>query len=472
MARAAAIAAALVPLVLIARGDAAAQTRGAAKRLTLAELTRRAVGGPRADAARFVTRQAEAQVAEATGARFPRLDVRALAAPSPSIDCDDPACTTTSPQDATLALDGLYGGVELTLAQPLYTFGKLSAARDGARSAAAAARSGEASVAGDIQVDAARAYYGLKLARELRFELEDGLADIEKARKQLAEQLDKGGESATVQDRLRLDTVLAEARSRLAEAREAEDTALAAVRVLARDPSIDIDDAALEPVDAELGASEAYGERAVGTRPELIALRHLRSGAQSLADLEWSRFFPDLLLVGTFNLARAQGVDDPPSAFARDPFNTTSFGVAAALRWTFEPMSQRGRLLRARAKRDEVAAQVSAASEAVRVDVARAHAQARSARARLEAARDGEKSARGWVASVVQAEAIGAVEAKDLADAYLAYFTLRARYLQGVHDWNVALVRLGRAVGRGAVVKPRARPAEARPDRPQSTKAR
>ena len=433
------------------------------KRLSLAELTRRAVAGPRAAAARAVTRQAEAQVAEAVGARFPRLDVRALAAPSPDIDCDDPACTTTSPKEATLALDGLYGGVELTLAQPLFTFGKLSAARSAARSGSAAARSNEASATGDIEVDAARAYYGLKLARALRYELEDGLSDIDKARKQIAEQLEKG-EAVTVQDRLRLETVLAEARARLAEAREAEDTALAAVRVLSREPTADIDDAPLEPVDAELDRAADYAHRAAGSRPELVALRHLRAGAQSLADLEWSRFFPDLLLVGTFNLARAQGVDDPPSAFARDPFNTTSFGLAAALRWTIEPMSQRGRLLRARAKRDEVAAQVAAVGEAVQVDVERAHAQARSARARLEAARDGEKSARGWVASVVQAEAIGAVEAKDLADAYLAYFTLRGRYLQSVHDWNVALVRLGRAVGTGAV-KPRP------PARPGSTNA-
>ena len=183
------------------------------------------------------------------------------------------------------------------------------------------------------------------------------------------------------------------------------------------------------------------------TRPELVALRHVVAGVQALADLERSRFFPDLLLVGTFNFARAQGVDNPPSAFARDPFNTTSVGLAAALRWTIEPVAQRGRQLRASARRDEMSAQLRAASEGVRLDVERAHAQARSARARLDAAREGEKSARGWLASVLQGEAIGVIEAKELGDAYVAYFTLRARYLQAVHDWNLAVVRLRRATG-------------------------
>lgn len=434
-----------VPLPTVKPGEPKVTPR---RRLSLDELTRRARSGPRADAARFVTRQAEAQVAEAGGARFPRFELRALAAPSPDIDCLDPNCTMTSTNDASLDLAGVYGSVELTLAQPLYTFGKLSAARDGAESAAAAARRQESSVAGDLEVDAARAYYGLKLAREMRFELEGGVADIENARKQLADQIASGGDGATIQDRLRLDTVLAEARARLAEAREGEETALAAVRILARDRTADIDDAPLAPVEVELADAAQYTSQAETSRPELAALRHAVSATRSLAALERARFLPDLLLVGSFNFARAQGVDDPPSAFARDPFNTTSVGLAAALRWTFEPLSQRGRLLRARARSDETAAQLRAASEGVRLDVERAHAQARSAHVRLTAAAEGERSARGWVASIVQAEAIGVVEAKELADAYLAYFSLRARYLQAVHDWDVAVVRLRRATGR------------------------
>jgi outer membrane protein TolC len=48
---------------------------------------------------------------------------------------------------------------------------------------------------------------------------------------------------------------------------------------------------------------------------------------------------------------------------------------------------------------------------------------------------------------VLQADAIGAAEAKDLADAYIAWFQMRARWAQAVFQWNVAVVRLGRASG-------------------------
>ena len=48
---------------------------------------------------------------------------------------------------------------------------------------------------------------------------------------------------------------------------------------------------------------------------------------------------------------------------------------------------------------------------------------------------------------MLQGEAIGVIESRELADAYVAYFALRARYLEAVHDWNLGLVRLRRAAG-------------------------
>ena len=56
-------------------------------------------------------------------------------------------------------------------------------------------------------------------------------------------------------------------------------------------------------------------------------------------------------------------------------------------------------------------------------------------------------SARGWMASVLQAEAVGVAAAKDIVDAYTAYFTLRARVLQTTYDHNLAVFALRRTTG-------------------------
>ena len=66
---------------------------------------------------------------------------------------------------------------------------------------------------------------------------------------------------------------------------------------------------------------------------------------------------------------------------------------------------------------------------------------------KVAAAGEGEQAARTWLASVLQAEAIGTAESRDLADAYIAWFQMRARWAQAVFQWNVAVVRLDRAAG-------------------------
>ena len=80
-------------------------------------------------------------------------------------------------------------------------------------------------------------------------------------------------------------------------------------------------------------------------------------------------------------------------------------------------------------------------------DAETARSEAQSAHDKVVAAGEGEKAARTWLASILQNEAIGTAEAKDLADAYIAWFQMRARWATSVFQWNVAVVRLGRATG-------------------------
>ncbi|HUH02536.1 MAG TPA: TolC family protein, partial [Kofleriaceae bacterium] len=160
-----------------------ASPAAAQRKLTLSEVVARAKANPLARAAEHATEAAQARVREARGARFPSLQVTSFLAPSPEIDCVDAACTQTSPEDVTVNVAGVFGGVRAEVTQPLYTFGKLGAITAAARNAARATRFLEDAVAGDLALNASRAYYGLKLARELVWMLEDGLEQIEKGEK-------------------------------------------------------------------------------------------------------------------------------------------------------------------------------------------------------------------------------------------------------------------------------------------------
>ena len=300
---------------------------------------------------------------------------------------------------------------------------------------------------GDLAVEATRAYFGVELARELVLMLETGAEQIAKGKQTLSERLESGDAEVSVQDRLRLEALQTEILVRLSEAREKEATALGGLRALVGDREVDVAETTLTPVALALEQSEAYWLRAQKSSPELRAAEHGLSALSQRTALEQARWLPDVGLALAAGVARAQGVDDPPSAFAYDPFNGERAELALLMRWQIEPAVQAARVARAEADQARGSALADGARAAVEFAVRDAHNRALEAKTRLDLARQGEKSARGWVTSVLQADAIGTASARELADAYLAYFTLRGRVLQSTYEWNLAAAALERATG-------------------------
>ncbi len=417
-------------------------------RVELPELVRRAQASERARMAVADRDAARARAGEADAARWARITATGFVAPSPSITCVDPDCTATDPSDFALRFSGVFAGAQVQVTQPLYTFGKLSAVREAARLGLEAQAALADATAGDLALDAARAYWGLKLARELRWMLEDGDEQISRAIERLDERLASGDAEVTIQDRQRVEVLVAEARVQLAEARQGEATALAAVRALGGDPGLDIDEAPLEAVAFDLDADEARAvEIARAGRPEVRAARQGALAARRLADLEAAGYLPDLALVGSLGYARAQGVDDAPSAFSYDPYNGATGALAVVMRWQLEPWTTSARVARARAGERRAQALADLAVTGATLDARAARAEATGARQKLDAATAGEQAARAWLAAVLQADAIGAAEARDLADAYIAWFQMRARLVGAIFQWNVAVMRVRRAAG-------------------------
>ena len=417
------------------------------RRLSLSEVIARVRANPGARAVNADRDAARATAAEARGARWPRLQLTTFLAPSPDINCDNAECTTTSPVDFAPKLDGVFAGARLEVFQPLYTFGKLDAARDAADNAVELSTALGERVKGDMVVEATRAYFGVAFARDLAAMLDDGARQIAKGKATLVERLENGDDEVTVQDRLRIEAFETEVVLRLSEAREREATALEGLRALCADREVDIAEATLAATEQQLGKAEDHWQTAQAKSPELRAAKFGVAALQHRHALEQARWWPDLLVMGGATIARAQGVDDPPSAFANDPFNATRAELALVMRWNLEPAMQAARVDRTEAEQVRGQELARAARLAVEFAVRDAYNRAEQAGARLDAARQGEKSARGWVASVLQADAVGTASARDLADAYLAYFTLHSRVLQSAYEWNVALAALARASG-------------------------
>ncbi len=410
-------------------------------KLTLDQAIAKALAGPKAKMARGDVDAAAARVSEADAARYPRVKATVYGTISPKITClDSPSCTQTEPRNFAFDFSGLYGSAQIDVTQPVYTFGKISHARTAARAGLDAQRALGDEAAGDLAVDTARAYWGVKLARELEYMLDDGIEQIDKA----IERMDArtGEDAPTIQDRQRIAILAAEAKVQRADAAAIERQSLAGLRALTGIPDADVDEAPLAAVDHALPAS------ATGAgRPQARAARFGAVAADNLADLAGASYLPDLALVGSAVFSRAQGVEDPGSAFANDPYNRSGAGIVLALQWTLEPWNVAAKVARARAEAAKAHALDELARAGARYDAETALAEASGAKTKLDATVAGEKAGKAWVTSVLQADAIGAVEPKDFADAYIAWFQMKARWAQAAFQWNVAVVRLGRAGG-------------------------
>jgi len=421
----------LVCLVLL-QGTALAESK-----LTLDQVVAKALAGPKAKMAGADRDMAAARSDEADAARMPRFKATAFGTISPEIHCLDAACDQTSPKNFAFRFSGFFGSAQLDITQPLFTFGKIAHAREAAQAGLDAQRALADETAGDIAVDAARAYWGIKLARELGGMLDDGIEEIENAMKKFNDRTD-----LSIADRQRVAALLAEAKVQRAEAQQSEEQALAGLRALTGIPDADVDDEPLEALDRAAPAT-ADGSK----RPQAIAAAQGAHSYDELAAAAHSQYFPDLALVVSGIVAHAQGADDPPSVFANDPYNRSGVSAVLALQWSFEPWTTKARVARARAEATKAHAQANLAASGATYDAETALAEVNGARARVKAADEGTKATRTWVAAVLQADAIGTAEPKELADSYIAWFQMRARWAMAVMQLDVALTRLDRAQG-------------------------
>lgn len=460
--------AALAATVLLAPAAAAA-----GRKYTLPDLIEAArAGNPGIQAAAAATAAMEAQLAETRRSWLPQGEILSLFAPAPELRCvpsmpnpgpgDDRGwreahCDATDVGEPGLTrnnLDparwGVFTRTELKLTQPVFTFGKITAGVRAAEAGLALARERAAGARADLEANVRKAYWGLKLSREVVATIDEGLGYVDEAQKKIDKDLGAGTGTATVTDRLRVRTIRAEAEARLLEAKRLGELARAGLRTLLGAETaadLDIDDDPLEPLAAAPKPLAYWEEQALAGRPEARLLAHAVHAKQALADLERNRLYPDLVIVGTATYAYASKIDNPKNAFANDPFNTLGAGVAAAFRMPLDLGSRASRADRAAAEAHEIELRRREALGGIALDVEKAYGEFGEASERVRTVHKGEKAGKAWITAVAQNFEVGLAETRDFADGLSAFFQMRIRYLQAVYDQRVAAAALGRATG-------------------------
>jgi len=283
-----------------------------AKAYTLAELVEIArKSNPGVVASGAAAQAMEAQVLEAKRNWFPSGELISFMTAVPKVSCRTPTPDTVTEPDGTVVdrvtgakpstysdranncigtgadpihhpgigfladLRGPWSRTDLKLVQPIWDFGKISAGVAAAEAGVSALREKQAASASDVELNVRKAYWGLKLARELLDALDEGSGYVDTAQKKIDKELADGSGSSTVTDKLRLRTVRAEIDARTLETKRLAELALSGLRTLIGPDApadLDVDDAPFELQEIMPRSVAFYEERALMNRPEARAL--------------------------------------------------------------------------------------------------------------------------------------------------------------------------------------------------------
>lgn len=422
---------------------AAAEEEGEPPVLNVTQLVQRAERTyPGMSAAQARIRAARAQLDEAWVSPFFQSWITAGVSLAPEVRgspifSPDPQLPIDNPWQPVLgfSIEGII---------PLWTFGKLPAARDAARAGVRAAEADRTRVRQQLRYDVRRAYFGLQLALDLRQMFDEGLPAIREAAERLEAQIAEGDAEANELDQYRLATALAEIEAREADAIRLEQTTRQALVILTGVRHFRIPPCPIEPVEVELEPRAHYVAQATERRPEVRMLEAAVRARQAGLDVAQAGFFPDLALAYRFGTTYAPGITDQGNPFVIDQANYTSIQAGLVLRWSLDLWGNVHRVDRASALLDDTRERSREASRGLELEVSEAYESAQAAQRQVEAWGRGRRSARRWFIAAAQGRDVGTVEARDLVDAARAYFGARFGHLKAIHDYNAALANLER----------------------------
>lgn len=427
--------------------------RAAAEPISRSALVRRALHeNPQVAAARARRAQAEAEQVQADAARWPQLNLQLGVGPALRAELVPGTGADSTRSRYSLAASDLsvaFGG-QLSVVQPLYTFGKI----DGFRAAAAhgvRARDEQTQMTrAEVALEAARLYEAFLFARDATRFFEELENYLDRTVLATEERLKAEASELTEQDVLRLRSALSAVRLSLNYARAGRAQAqagLVAQLTLPTGTELDAQEDELHALPLSLSALSPLVAQALRRRPELGALRQGSLAYDALASAEGAGMLPDVFVMGFADAAYTPGRDLVKSRYIVDPLYHFDPGILLGLRWQVQGPMASGRAQQRQAQARELRELQTFAVSGLPAQVEKAYADAQRSDLDIVEARDAVARAKRWMVQASSDYSAGLADSRSLVDAVRAYAELRAAQLEATYRHNVALAELAHATG-------------------------
>ncbi len=385
---------------------------------------------------------------QADSAVYPQIEVLAITGPSPRAKREQISPNVNTSVGTTV--NGIFGSTEVTLIQPIYTFGKISSYREAASSGIKVAKAGVDKKTSDIVLRTKELYYGLLLAKDMRnlaLEVKDELVEsIKKAEKQI--EIDSPWADELNLFKLRtflgaVDKNINEAEKGIALATDALVTSMG----FPRGTEFDTADTFLTPESRIPEELNNYLKNAVELRPEFIQLKEGLNARNALIGVEKSNYYPQLFVGLKASVAGATNRDKVDNPYIYDYFNHAYSAAFMGLKWSIDFGITGGRVKEAQAEYYKLLEKKKFADDAIPFQVRKAYLDLEEARKNIIETEKAYRNARKWLVAAVANFDLGIGDAKDVADAAVAYSQMKADNLRSIYNHRISFANLLYATG-------------------------
>jgi outer membrane protein len=437
-----------VSVLAISPADARARTldRREAIRIALAQ-------NPQIAAARAEEAVLAAQGRQVNAARWPMISLTAGIAPSlkatlvpgTAVQSAELPYQNLRASDLSVALGG-----DLSVIQPLYTFGKISSRQEAVEHGLRATEAKTRMQKADVAFAVAQIYEGYLLARDATRFLDETIHWLDSTLQATQERLAQNVGGVTEREVLRLQAAigLAEMARHEAEAGRTQASAgLAAYLGLPRDQEIVVAEQELLPAGHLPDNFAQLLMLANQNRPELTALVQGGLAMEALARAEAAGSAPDIFIMGLLSVAYTPGRDWLETRFVVDPLNHFVPAALLGLRWQFQGDMAGARAQEQRAHVDGLHHLAAWAEAGIPAEVRRAYEDVRRARADFASGTQAISKAKQWVVQASADYSVGFGDVREVSDAVAAYVSLRDSVMKASYEHNVAMAALAKAAG-------------------------
>lgn len=378
---------------------------------------------------------------QADSHEYPQIEVLAILGPSPEAEREDFLRTDVRSN----TINGIFGSVEATLIQPLYTFGKIKGYKEAAERAVRVASAGVNKKRSETVLRTKELYYGILLAKDLRnliLEIRDEIIDsIKKAEKQI----EIGSPWADETNLYKLRSYLGEADRNLNEVEKAISVAkdgLITSMGLPRDIEFDIADATLTEELPKVGDLPFYLQKAQELRPEIIQLKEGIIARKSLIDVEKANYYPQFFAGLKASIAGATNRDRIHNPYVNDDFNHTSGAIFLGLKWSIDFGISDARVNEAEAEYHKLQEKKRFADEAIPFQIRKTFRELEEAQKNILQLKDAYTNARKWLVTAVLNFDLGVGDSKEIGEAAAIYAQTKANYLRSLYNYRISYSNL------------------------------